>query len=227
MSLPPTANFYARPSESDPPVDRKYWMRLYTGVLVLDAAFIRSRTPRWALTSAGQLRAPGVQRGSTKELKISLRSWSGPMTMLALPAKCYLKQCFRKPFEAFQSVLTLCIIWLSRLATLTLVLVMQVFCGLLSYLFRHGLKLSFRYSVIASTFRELQRLGAFLFFDRFSTERSDPSIVIRTLAFQLCANHPQVCNLICAADDPGGTPSSVKETRCLSIDRDTSERSRY
>jgi hypothetical protein len=40
-------------------------------------------------------------------------------------------------------------------------------------------------TTIANYFRELGRLGAFLFFDRDVTERSDPSAVIRTLAYQL------------------------------------------
>jgi hypothetical protein len=40
-------------------------------------------------------------------------------------------------------------------------------------------------TTIAGYFRELGRLGAFLFFDRDVIERSDPSNVIRTLAYQL------------------------------------------
>lgn len=56
-------------------------------------------------------------------------------------------------------------------------------------------------TTIAETFRGLRILGAFLSFDRSSTERSDPNMVVRTLAFQLCTNHPRVRKLICAAID--------------------------
>jgi len=40
-------------------------------------------------------------------------------------------------------------------------------------------------TTIAQLFRERGSLGAFLFFDRDVTERSDPTTVIRTLAYQL------------------------------------------
>lgn len=43
-------------------------------------------------------------------------------------------------------------------------------------------------TTIASLFRERGQLGAFLFFDRDVSERSDPTIVIRTIAYQLAAS---------------------------------------
>lgn len=51
-------------------------------------------------------------------------------------------------------------------------------------------------TTIANLFRQSGRLGAFLFFDR--ANRSDPSSVIRTLAYQLGLSNPAVGDAICA-----------------------------
>jgi energy-coupling factor transporter ATP-binding protein EcfA2 len=45
-------------------------------------------------------------------------------------------------------------------------------------------------TTIASILSDSGQLGAFLFFDRDVTERCDPRMVIRTLAYQLAASHP-------------------------------------
>jgi len=47
-------------------------------------------------------------------------------------------------------------------------------------------------TTIASIFRDSGRLGAFLFFDRAVTERSDPTRVIKTLAHQLATFDPRI-----------------------------------
>jgi WD40 repeat protein len=47
-------------------------------------------------------------------------------------------------------------------------------------------------TTIANIFGDSGRLGAFLFFDRDVTERSDPSRVISTLAHQLASSHPRI-----------------------------------
>ena len=60
-------------------------------------------------------------------------------------------------------------------------------------------------TTIASTFRELGQLGAFLFFDRHVAERSDPTTVIRTLAHQLGASVPEIGTVICAAVERNST----------------------
>ncbi|EGO05416.1 hypothetical protein SERLA73DRAFT_149548 [Serpula lacrymans var. lacrymans S7.3] len=55
-------------------------------------------------------------------------------------------------------------------------------------LWLHGLAGSGKSTIsttVANFFRELRRLGAFTFFNRDITGRSDPAIVIRTLAYQL------------------------------------------
>ena len=55
-------------------------------------------------------------------------------------------------------------------------------------LWYHGLAGSGKSTIsttIANTFRELHRLGAFIFFDRAHPEQSHPSKVIRTLAYKL------------------------------------------
>jgi len=44
-------------------------------------------------------------------------------------------------------------------------------------------------TTIANKFRELGWLGAFIFFDRDASERSDPATVIRTLAYQVGSLH--------------------------------------
>lgn len=57
----------------------------------------------------------------------------------------------------------------------------------------HGLAGSGKSTIsttIANIFRDSGRLGAFLFFDRDATERSDPMRVVRTLAHQLGSSNP-------------------------------------
>jgi hypothetical protein len=51
-------------------------------------------------------------------------------------------------------------------------------------------------TTIASTFGDSGRLGAFLFFDRDVTERSDPAMVFRTLAHQLASSNPKIGEII-------------------------------
>ena len=60
-------------------------------------------------------------------------------------------------------------------------------------------------TTIANMFRESGHLGAFLFFDRDVTERSDPTNVIRTLAYQLGLCNPQIGAAITAVIET--TPS--------------------
>jgi len=47
-------------------------------------------------------------------------------------------------------------------------------------------------TTIASIFNHSGHLGAFLFFDRDVTERNDPAIVFRTLAYQLASSNPKI-----------------------------------
>jgi hypothetical protein len=59
----------------------------------------------------------------------------------------------------------------------------------------HGLAGSGKSTVsttVANIFRDSGQLGAFLFFDRDVTERSDPTTVIRTLAHQLGTSDPRI-----------------------------------
>lgn len=56
-------------------------------------------------------------------------------------------------------------------------------------------------TTIADMFREAGQLGAFLFFDRDVTERSDPTVVIRTMAHQLGASNTAFSVLIGDAVD--------------------------
>jgi hypothetical protein len=53
-------------------------------------------------------------------------------------------------------------------------------------------------TTVANTFRESEQLGAFLFFHRDDIERSDPTNVIRTLAYQLGLCDPQIGAAIAA-----------------------------
>jgi len=53
-------------------------------------------------------------------------------------------------------------------------------------------------TTVANTFRESEQLGAFLFFHRDVIERSDPTNVIRTLAYQLGLCDPQIGTAIAA-----------------------------
>jgi hypothetical protein len=54
-------------------------------------------------------------------------------------------------------------------------------------------------TTVANIFRESRRLGAFIFFDRDVVERSDPTMVIRTLAYQLGLYDVQIGTAIIAA----------------------------
>jgi len=68
----------------------------------------------------------------------------------------------------------------------------------------HGLAGSGKSTIattVANRFREQGRLGAFLFFDRRVTERSDPTIVVRTLAYQIGSFYPQIGTFLSAAID--------------------------
>ena len=65
----------------------------------------------------------------------------------------------------------------------------------------HGLAGSGKSTIsttVASHFRESNQLGAFLFFNRDVTEHSDPTFVVRTLAWQLGSFHPQIGELVSA-----------------------------
>ena len=53
-------------------------------------------------------------------------------------------------------------------------------------------------TTIANLLRNDKQLGAFLFFDRDVTERSDPTVVIRTLAYQLASSNQRIRAAICA-----------------------------
>jgi hypothetical protein len=68
----------------------------------------------------------------------------------------------------------------------------------------HGLAGSGKSTIsttIANTFRELRRLGAFIFFDRAHPEQSHPSKVIRTLAYKLGSFDQRIGAAICSAID--------------------------
>ncbi|KAJ7459975.1 hypothetical protein B0H11DRAFT_2242209 [Mycena galericulata] len=54
-------------------------------------------------------------------------------------------------------------------------------------------------TTIAESFRAIDRLGAFLFFDRNDKERSHPDAIIRTLAYSLAASNPHIGEAISAA----------------------------
>jgi NACHT domain len=60
-------------------------------------------------------------------------------------------------------------------------------------------------ATLASAFRDQGRLGAFLFFARDVTERSNPTTVVRTLAYQLGTFHPDIGK--CIATYIKSTPS--------------------
>jgi hypothetical protein len=71
-------------------------------------------------------------------------------------------------------------------------------------LWYHGLAGSGKSTIsttIANTFRELRRLGAFIFFDRTHPEQSHPSKVIRTLVYKLGSFDQRIGAAICSAID--------------------------
>jgi ABC-type antimicrobial peptide transport system ATPase subunit len=65
---------------------------------------------------------------------------------------------------------------------------------------------------VSQYFRELGRLGAFLFFNRADRLRSDPADVIRTIAFCLARSNIHVASAICAAihNDPASIDSPIQ-----------------
>jgi hypothetical protein len=74
--------------------------------------------------------------------------------------------------------------------------------GAQNILWLHGLAGSGKSTLsttIANRFRETGHLGAFIFFDRDIAERSDPTTVIRTLAYQLGSFHTRAGLAISAA----------------------------
>ena len=75
-------------------------------------------------------------------------------------------------------------------------------------LWLHGLAGSGKSTIatsIANLFRDINRLGAFVFFSRDVKKRSDPASVIRTLAYQLGSFDPRLGSAIAASIDV--TPS--------------------
>ena len=81
-------------------------------------------------------------------------------------------------------------------------------------LWLHGLAGSGKSTIsttVAETFRELQRLGAFIFFNR-NTLSSDPAVVIRTLSFQLARFDRSIKSAICDAieHNPGIAESAMR-----------------
>ncbi|KAH8094835.1 hypothetical protein BXZ70DRAFT_946244 [Cristinia sonorae] len=75
-------------------------------------------------------------------------------------------------------------------------------------------------TTLANTFRDLRRLGAFLFFDRAESERSSPLTVIRSLAAQLAAFDPRIAGHVAKAieDIPSicEAPLSLQFTKLIS-----------
>ena len=81
-------------------------------------------------------------------------------------------------------------------------------------LWLHGLAGSGKSTIsttIAEYFRELKRLGAFMFFDRNDRANSEPAAVIRTLSHKLASFHPAIRAAICEQikSDPGITEASI------------------
>jgi WD40 repeat protein len=74
-------------------------------------------------------------------------------------------------------------------------------------------------TTIAEYFRELGRLGAFMFFDRNNATTNNPSAVIRTLAYKLAYSNPSIKAEVCSQIevDPGivEAPMHVQVTKLL------------
>jgi hypothetical protein len=66
-------------------------------------------------------------------------------------------------------------------------------------------------TTVAESFRELGRLGAFIFFNRNTTD-SDPAVVIRTLSYQLARFDQSIKSAVCDVieDNPGITESAIR-----------------
>jgi len=82
-------------------------------------------------------------------------------------------------------------------------------------LWLHGLAGSGKSTVattIAEYFRELKRLGAFMFFDRNNCTNSEPTAVIRTLSHKLASFHPSIRTAMCAQieSDPGIAEATIR-----------------
>src|SRR5882724_2267800 len=68
-------------------------------------------------------------------------------------------------------------------------------------LWLHGLAGSGKSTIsttVAEYFRELSRLGAFIFFDRNDPTQSDPNAVIRTLVYRLSLFDPAIQAAVCS-----------------------------
>ena len=81
-------------------------------------------------------------------------------------------------------------------------------------LWLHGLAGSGKSTIsttIAEYFRELKRLGAFMFFDRSDPTNSEPAAVVRTLSYKLASFHPAIRAAICAQieSEPGITEAHI------------------
>jgi hypothetical protein len=66
-------------------------------------------------------------------------------------------------------------------------------------------------TTVAKSFRELGRLGAFIFFNRNTTD-SDPAVVIRTLSYQLARFDQSIKSAVCDVieDNPGIIESAIR-----------------
>ncbi|KAJ6532351.1 WD40-repeat-containing domain protein [Mycena capillaripes] len=60
-------------------------------------------------------------------------------------------------------------------------------------------------TTISEVFRGLNRLGAFLFFDRNNTSGSNPGAVIRTIAYWLASSNPHIRTAVCDAIETDAT----------------------
>ena len=89
-------------------------------------------------------------------------------------------------------------------------------------LWLHGLAGSGKSTIsttVAEYFRDLGRLGAFIFFDRNNPTNSDPNAVVRTLAHWLASFDPHIQSAICAAiesdNNIASTPIQRQFTKLL------------
>jgi hypothetical protein len=68
-------------------------------------------------------------------------------------------------------------------------------------------------TTVAEYFRDLGRLGAFIFFDRNNPTNSDPSTVIRTLAHQLASFDSHIRSAVCTAIERDNSIASASIQR--------------
>ncbi|KAJ7613199.1 quinon protein alcohol dehydrogenase-like superfamily [Roridomyces roridus] len=76
-------------------------------------------------------------------------------------------------------------------------------------------------TTVAESFRSLERLGAFLFFDRNNQVQSHPDGVIRTLAYCLAQTNPHIAAAICTAiqRDPAVVNAPIRtQFQCLLLE---------